>query len=95
MRDIQQGILRHYGIQYQLRQMQEEASELVTAVNHFFRQKISQDSLIDEIADVEIMIDQMRIYFGDKEIDEKKTHKLTRARDRIKVREFEQAVKAG
>ena len=41
-------------------------------------------NLFEEIADVEIMCGQMREYFGDKKIDERKKEKLRRLEERLK-----------
>ena len=89
MKDIQAKILNHYGIQYQLRQTQEECAELIAAINHVFRGRISPAALIEELADVEIMLDQLKLFYGDGEWETAKIHKLTRARDRITVQEYE------
>jgi NTP pyrophosphatase (non-canonical NTP hydrolase) len=85
---LQKENLDHYGVQVQLRKLQEECGELIAAINHFFDRKINQDILISEMADVENVLDSMRIYFGDEMIDIFKIQKMTRQRDRIKVETF-------
>lgn len=90
---LQSENLKHYGVQFQLRKLQEECGELIVSINHFFEGKINQSILLSEMADVENVLDQMRIYFGDEEIDCLKIQKMTRQRDRRKVKEFEAGVK--
>lgn len=49
--------IEKYGHAAQLRQLQEECAELIVAVNHYFRQRRnSREELIEEVADVTIML---------------------------------------
>lgn len=76
-----------YGFNAQLLMLIEEAGELVQAGAKFagFR-TLEPDDLIEEIADVEIMIDQMRLSWGP-QIDKARTTKLTRLKERMKFTE--------
>lgn len=57
--------LLSFGENVQLRQVQEEAAELVVAISHHLRGVPGgTGELIEEIADMEIMMDQIRIMFG-------------------------------
>lgn len=57
-----QRALKKYGIENQLRQLQEECAELITAVNHYLRGRDSNcDELSEEIADVIIMVTQIQL----------------------------------
>ena len=89
---LQSENLKHYGVQVQLRQLQEECGELITSVNHFFKGKINEHVMLSEMADVENVLDQMRIYFGNEKIDCLKMQKMTRQRDRILVQKFDESV---
>jgi NTP pyrophosphatase (non-canonical NTP hydrolase) len=58
-------IARHYGIDNQLIQAMEEASELITAISHYRRRRDgSRRELLEEMADMEIMIRQLQILTG-------------------------------
>ncbi len=55
-----------WGSEPQWRQIQEECAELIVAINHFRRgREGARQSLIGEIADVEIMLQQARLMLGD------------------------------
>jgi len=64
----------------------EEMSELIQALTKHLRTDLVTDNLAEEIADVEIMIEQLRTIFvgiNDK-IDETKAYKLERLERKIK-----------
>lgn len=58
-----------YGKEAQLKTVIEEMAELTQAICKSFRGKNNLDNLIEEIADVEIMLAQLKIIY---EIDESK-----------------------
>lgn len=64
-------IIEHYGFTEQTRQAIEELNELAVAVNKMHRDhsRIAMCNLIQEIADVEIMIAQLKIMFNISEAD--------------------------
>lgn len=75
--------LRRYGLREQLAMLQEECGELVASVNRWRRGREGAfPALIEEIADVEILIDQMRLEFG-AEIDAARARKLARLAERL------------
>lgn len=79
-------IADHYGLKNQLRQLAEECSELAVASSHCARREAILGDLIEEIADVEIMMEQIK-YLCDirqKDIDEVKNRKIERQLERIK-----------
>lgn len=63
----------------------EELSELQKELCKALRGKENQENIIEEIADVEIMIVQMKMYFciTQAEIEEIKEKKLERTRERL------------
>ena len=85
MKDKIQTIADHYGIKKQLRQLAEECSELAVEASHSAR-KGTTVKIIEEIADVQIMIEQI-IYLAkiDKcDIEDCINYKLDRQIKRIK-----------
>lgn len=84
-KDKLQMIADHYGIKKQLRQLAEECSELAVEASHSVR-KGTTVKIIEEIADVQIMIEQI-IYLAkiDKcDIEDCINYKLDRQIKRIK-----------
>lgn len=84
-KDKLQMIADHYGIKKQLRQLAEECSELAVEASHSAR-KGTTVKIIEEIADVQIMIEQI-IYLAkiDKcDIEDCINYKLDRQIKRIK-----------
>lgn len=79
-------IADHYGLENQLRQLAEECSELAVEANHSARKGSISVRLIMEIADVEIMLDQVRYLAGIQESDilETRHYKLERQLKRMR-----------
>lgn len=73
------------GIQSQLDQTQEECGELIVAISKYRRSKTrkSQQDLVEEIADVSIMIMQLFELLDKKDIDNKIAEKLARSKGRL------------
>ena len=65
------NIANHYGTDSQMRQTQEEAAELIVAISKYERFKTDQckEALIEEMADVLLMIEQLKILLNINEID--------------------------
>ena len=66
MDDRIKKIADHYGLESQLNILQEELSELIQAVSKYRRGDPSH--ILEEIADVEIMLDQVKYLLGNPEI---------------------------
>jgi len=79
-------IAEHYGIDAQLEKTKEELNELVEEVEKFqqFKKNYVLYRMIDEIADVENMIDQLKLLLKiAAEVDEVKEYKIARQLKRI------------
>ena len=87
-KDKLQMIADHYGIKEQMRQLAEECSELAVEANHSAR-KGTTVKIIEEIADVLIMMEQVVYLSGidRKDIDECIQYKLERQMKRIEEEE--------
>ncbi len=81
----------HWGIDAQITMMVEEAAELIKALCKYERDKDKSipDYVLEEIADVEIMLQQMRYIFGGKTVDEFIDVKLKRLRRRLRKHGYE------
>ena len=81
--DFLRRVICHFGEASQLRMLSEECSELSAAVNRFFRSRHDTTPLVEEVADVTIMIAQARLILGEQEVDEAVARKLTRLKERV------------
>jgi NTP pyrophosphatase (non-canonical NTP hydrolase) len=92
MTSIFQRAVDHYGVARQLSQAEEEAVELAHELIKLRHGKGDLAALISEIADVEIMCAQLRVIYGDHEIDKAIDAKLTRLDERMRVADSIRAV---
>lgn len=76
-------ILNHYGVKNQEEMMIEECAELIVALRHEARGRAELDEVIEELADVLIMAQQLRIAYGYERVDAKIAEKLKRQLKRI------------
>lgn len=74
------GIIETFGVESQMFQAVEELSELITALSHHRRGRITVDALTSEIADVTICIDQIALAIGisREQISRKRAEKLNK-----------------
>lgn len=61
----------------------EECSELITALTQFWRGRKTKAEVAEEIADVSIMMRQLRLIFGYQEVNEIEAGKLARLKKRL------------
>lgn len=76
----------HYGVEAQLDQVIEECLELALAIRRYKREpsfSINIDAVIDEIADVSIMVAQAAIVVGPERVQKRVNYKLHRLQGRI------------
>jgi len=85
--EIYQKAIDKWGQTAQLEMAQEEATELALAVRKFVRNTCDRTfhDLSNEIADVEIMIEQIKFMYPKitEDIDKNKKYKLNRLNERI------------
>lgn len=81
---IYKELIEKYG-EKQLIVAIEELSELQKEVCKHLRGKGNREHIIEEIADVEIMLEQLKYYFSIsyEEVDEIKKYKLERTKERL------------
>lgn len=76
--------LTHYGPEAQIKMLYEEMAELQLAVCKNGRGADNLDNIAEEIADVGIMLDQMRLLFGAGPLSEiKRGEKVARLAERM------------
>ena len=76
-----------YGAESQVRKAVEELTELSVALLHSLDGRGDTENILEEMADVEIMFEQLKLIFGPTD-DWKKT-KLKRLEDRLNLAELE------
>lgn len=81
-----------YGDEAQINQGIEEMAELIQAINKFRRNpcKETLKGIAEEIADVEIMLEQYKIIFGATlPVNRIKSNKLQRLAERLGVKDYD------
>lgn len=81
--NVYERAIKAWGEEAQLRQTQEECAELIAAINQMLRGTRRREHVIEEIADVKIMIEQMEHMFDKDEIAAARKKKLIRLEDRL------------
>ena len=81
---LYQQLIKKYG-ENQLIVAIEELSELQKELCKHLRNNLNIANLIEELADVEIMLEQIKLYFNISPVDveKKKNWKLTRTKERL------------
>jgi len=76
--EILNSAINTFGIDHQYNLAIEEASELIKALCKYRRYQNNVEDVLEEIADMQIMLDQLRIIFNDsaKDAQEKKIQRL-------------------
>jgi NTP pyrophosphatase (non-canonical NTP hydrolase) len=89
--EIYKDAVEEWGTTAQLDQTIEECAELITAINKWKRRRITPEELMDEVVDVGIMIEQMRIILNDEVAWKRiKEFKLDRVRKRLDATKHEE-----
>ena len=73
--ELYQQTVKVWGEQAQYDQAAEECAELIAALMHYRRDKVNARQVIDELADVTLMIGQLTWMFGEQQVAEAITRK--------------------
>lgn len=80
----EKAIILHYGFEMQVQKLKEELYELIEAASGYVRRTDTEAHFLEEMADVEVMIDQMKLHFEALDrVDEIKRAKVKRQLNRI------------
>ena len=71
------------GGRHQAMKAVEECAELTAALMHYFADRALTEEVITEIADVQIMCEQLALMFGQAEVEREKQRKLERMKERL------------
>ena len=75
---IYRATLEKWGEQAQYDQAVEECAELIAALKHYRRDKIDRQAVIDELADVTLMVGQLTWMFGPEQVEQAVAAKLAK-----------------
>jgi NTP pyrophosphatase (non-canonical NTP hydrolase) len=78
--DIFRATLEKWGVEAQYDQTIEECAELITALKHFKRGKVSDIEIIEELADVILMTQQLMFMFGEERVRQAIDKKVAKLR---------------
>jgi len=78
-----QAAVDEWGIDAQANMAEEEAAEFIVASKHYARGKADADELIDELADVRIMYEQLARFIGHDRVERRVETKMDRLRERL------------
>ena len=96
--ELNKETAKHYGYEAQSNQLVEECAELIQAVSKYrratvdvgqpledYKKTVALENLIEEIADVEIMLEQIKylLHIPEDELEAVKLFKVKRTRERI------------
>ena len=76
--------IKKWGVDSQVHMAYEEMGELLSALNKLLRKRVTVDDVITEIADVQIMTEQLALIFGQDKVSTEKDRKLKRLEERLK-----------
>jgi NTP pyrophosphatase (non-canonical NTP hydrolase) len=84
MNDVLKDIINLFGEKQQMIVAMEECSELIKEISKYLRGKSNRDNIIEEVADVLIMIKylQLILNISDEELNEMKQFKINRTKNK-------------
>ena len=77
-RDIYAKTIDKWGEKAQYEQTVEECAELIATLQHFGRGKVDRDVVVDELADVYLMLGQLIYMFGEEGFADALEKKITK-----------------
>lgn len=77
---IYRATLDRWGEEAQYDQAVEECAELIAVLKHFRRSKVDEGAVIDELADVVLMVGQLSYMFGEEKVEEAVRQKVAKLR---------------
>ena len=81
---IYQGAIAKWGEDAQMKMVLEEMSELQKEICKLWRGKDNRDAIAEEVADVEIMLDQLKLMLDiPHQVDRHRQNKLQRLQERL------------
>ena len=82
-RETFRAAVETWGIDAQADMAEEEAAEFIAASKHYARGKVDADELVDELADIRIMQEQLAEFIGRERVEQRTQEKMGRLRERL------------
>jgi len=82
-RETFRAAVETWGIDAQADMAEEEAAEFIVASKHYAQGKIDADELVDELADIRIMQEQLTEFIGRERVERRVREKMDRLRERL------------
>jgi len=76
--ELYRRTIQKWGEAAQYDQAIEECAELIATLQHFARGKVDQQAVIDELADVTLMVGQLSWMFGEERVQQAVAEKLVK-----------------
>ena len=76
MERVYRAALEKWGVEAQYDQTIEECAELIAALKHLKRDKVDEEQIVSELADVTLMIGQLIWMFGEERVKAAVARKL-------------------
>ncbi len=83
--EIYRAALQRWGEDAQFDQAVEECAELITALKHYRRGRVSQEAIVAELADVALMVGQLSYMLGESKVEEAIERKVEKLRELLQV----------
>ena len=77
-REIYAKTISKWGEKAQYDQTIEECAELITSLQHLARGKVDEDAVVNELADVFLMVGQLTYMFGEDKLSESVEKKIAK-----------------
>lgn len=78
-----EAAVRAWGLSAQVDMAVEECGELIVALSQYQRGRVEREDVVDEVADVRIMFEQLRAFTNPEAVDERVAEKMDRLRERL------------
>jgi hypothetical protein len=82
-RETFRAAVETWGIDAQADMAEEEAAEFIAASKHYARGKVNADELVNELADIRIMQEQLAEFIGRERVELRVREKMDRLRERL------------
>lgn len=89
--ELYQQAIDQFGVMEQVFQAEEELTELLTEMDRYASGNADDEDIIDELADVHIMVEQMALIHGYAEFEERVSFKKHRLKERLNSAEADDA----
>lgn len=85
-------VIKIFGLSSQTFMVMEECGELLNILAKAMRNRAKRDEIISELADVQIMCEQMAFFYGEREFIAEKERKLLRLKKRLANHESNESI---